>query len=123
MYDIENLDGVIATHLNEITTVLRNVEHHEDHYEEFKEDEQDLLWQIFLARTGACRQRPGREESLAAQGLDGLVSCWDSALRSKRTARKNLVREKHRLDDFVAILFNLLKERDRRDHLARGSRH
>jgi hypothetical protein len=121
--NIEDLDGVINAHLDELTTVIRNVEYHEDNLKEFQEVKDALLWQIFLARTGACCQHSGVEVSTVAQGRDGLMRCWQSASRNKRRARHNHQRAEHKLADFVFIVYNLLKERDRRNCIARVLHH
>ncbi|KAH8904290.1 hypothetical protein BR93DRAFT_135053 [Coniochaeta sp. PMI_546] len=123
VHDIENLDGVIDAHLYELTHVIRSVEDHQDSLEQTQDSKEDLIWQIFLARTGACRQRPGKEESTAAQGRDGLARCWQSISRDKREASQDLDRAEHQLADFVSILFKLLKERYRRNSVASGVRH
>ncbi|OIW24999.1 hypothetical protein CONLIGDRAFT_636121 [Coniochaeta ligniaria NRRL 30616] len=121
--DIPDLDAVINAHLDELTKVLRHVGHHKDRLEDFADDKQDLLWQIFLARTGACPQRPGREETVAAQGREELIQCWRVAAANKHLAKKNLERAEHRLADFMSVLFKLLTERDRRRRVDRGTGH
>lgn len=94
----------------------------EDNIERYEDDMDDMNWQMFLFRTGACRPRAGSEEEPWAQNPDSIVSEWKHAARQKHRARKCLEQQEAICADGVSILFKLLSERNRRNLLAVGKR-
>ncbi|KAB5583176.1 hypothetical protein GE09DRAFT_1278448 [Coniochaeta sp. 2T2.1] len=122
--DVENLDAVVNTHLDQLGLLLRDLDYHQDHLDRFEDEKKDVAWQLFLAQTGACTARcsgSGTAEFEASGGCQGqLMRSWEGAAKNERRAGRNVERLEGRLAEFVEILFRLVKEERRRGEKGKG---
>ncbi|KAB5566512.1 hypothetical protein GE09DRAFT_1218771 [Coniochaeta sp. 2T2.1] len=128
--DIENLDAVVNTHLDQLGLLLRDLDYHQDHLDRFEDEKDYFAWQLFLAQTSACGPRFGSGSGTTTDERDGVVfeeasgggrqrqvelmRTWKGAAKNERRAGRNVEMLEGRLAEFVGILFRLVKERDRR---------
>jgi len=120
--DIENLDPVINKHLDDMANMIATVDITQQNIDHYEDDMEDMNWQMFLFRTGACRARPGSEEEPWIQSPEGLVENWRHAAKHKSRALMYLEEQEHICAGGVSILFKLLSERNHRKHIAGGNR-
>lgn len=120
--DIEDLDAVINKHLDDLAQMIADIEKTEDTIECYAEDVEDLNWQLFLFRTGACSPRSGSEGEPWERNADSMVSEQQYAARQKHKASEYLELQESICAEAVSMLFRLLRERSRRNRVAVGKR-